>query len=115
LELYRHHGHRGCVQHPARAWCTDIADNAKTHTAAWRNHWLIPELSKETDDALLEVDTAKRNSAYEEIQRKVRADGPFIFLFEQNEQIVLRKSVNGFVLGPSFDTPIYWRTTKSPA
>jgi peptide/nickel transport system substrate-binding protein len=97
------------------AWSTDIADNAKTHTAAWRNHWLIPELSKQTDDALLEADTAKRNADYEDIQRKVRADGPFIFLFEQNEQIVLRKTVSGFVLGPSFDTPVYWQTKKSMA
>jgi len=96
-------------------WCTDIADNAKTHTAAWRNHWLIPELSKETDDALLEPDTAKRNATYEDIQRKTRDSGPLFVLFEQNEQIVLRKNVTGFVLGPSFDTPVYWQTKKARA
>jgi peptide/nickel transport system substrate-binding protein len=97
------------------AWSTDIADDAKTRTAAWRNHWLIPELSRQTDDALLQSDSARRNAAYEDIQRKVRVEGPFVFLFEQNEQAVLRKTVGGFVLGPSFDTPVYWRTHKSRA
>jgi peptide/nickel transport system substrate-binding protein len=97
------------------AWGTDISDGAKAHTAAWRNHWLIPQLSKQTDDALLEPDADKRAAAYEDIQRQVRASGPFVFMFEQNEQVVLRKTVSGFVLGPSFDTLVYWRASKQPA
>jgi len=28
---------------------------------------------------------------------------------------VLRKNVTGFVLGPSFDTPVYWQTKKARA
>ena len=90
----------------------DDSDTAAAKNAAWRNHWLIPELTQETDAALLESDPAKRAARYLELQRKVQADSPYVVLFQQIEQIALRRDVKSFVLGPSWDTPVYWQASK---
>src|SRR5262249_36388208 len=52
-------------------------DDAKTKPLAWRTHWFIPEMTKETLAAAKEVDTAKRQKEYEELQKKVTDNGPF--------------------------------------
>jgi len=80
------------------------ADDAKTKTLAWRNAWDIPELTKETQSALLETDAAKRAAIYEDLQKKVLADGPFVNIFQQVEVAGYNKKLKGFKLGPSFDT-----------
>jgi peptide/nickel transport system substrate-binding protein len=80
------------------------ADDGKVKTLAWRNAWDVPELSKETADALLETDAAKRAAIYEDIQRKVLADGPFIIIFQQVEVAGYSKKLKDYKLGPSFDT-----------
>lgn len=80
------------------------SDEGKTKTLAWRNAWDVPELSKETADALLETDAAKRAAIYEDIQRKVLADGPFIIIFQQVEVAGYSKKLKDYKLGPSFDT-----------
>ncbi|WP_183789452.1 ABC transporter substrate-binding protein [Allorhizobium borbori] len=80
------------------------ADDAKTKTLAWRNAWDIPELTKETQSALLETDAAKRAAIYEDLQKKVLADGPFVNIFQQVEVAGYSKKLKGFKLGPSFDT-----------
>ena len=46
------------------------------------------------------------------LQRKLQQSGPIMIMFQQNEQAVARSNVKGFVLGPSFDTVVYWQTTK---
>ena len=80
------------------------ADDGKVKTLAWRNAWDVPELSKETADALLETDAAKRAKIYEDIQRKVLAEGPFIIIFQQVEVAGYSKKLKDYKLGPSFDT-----------
>ncbi|HYB10052.1 MAG TPA: ABC transporter substrate-binding protein [Alphaproteobacteria bacterium] len=90
----------------------DNSDDAKTKTIAWRNSWDIPELTKETDAALLEKDSTKRMGDYVTLQRKLQQAGPIMIMFQQNEQAVARSNVKGFILGPSFDTVVYWQTTK---
>lgn len=88
------------------------ADDSNIKTMAWRNSWQDVALTKETDAALLEKDPKKRMDDYIEIQRKMQRSGPIMVMFQQNEQAVLRKNVKHFILGPSFDTVIYWKTTK---
>lgn len=102
-------------QHSTADWFASNEDDtdASTHrTAAWRHHWVILELSKETAAALVERDPAKRAAVYIELQKKVQADSPFVFLFQQTEQTAFRKNVAGLVPGPSWDTPVYWQAAK---
>lgn len=83
----------------------DNADNSMNKTLAWRNAWDVPaDIQKESNAALLERDTAKRADMYKDIQTKVREQGPFTFLWQQTEVAGLRKNVQGFKLGPTFDT-----------
>ena len=81
------------------------ADDSQLKTLAWRNAWDVPaDLQKTAKDALLERDNAKRTQMYTELQQKVREQGPFTFLWQQTEVAGLRKNVQGFKLGPTFDT-----------
>ena len=41
---------------------------------------------------------------YKELQKSVLDDGPFVIFLQQIEVAAVRKNVDGFVLGPSFDT-----------
>lgn len=81
------------------------ADDSQLKTLAWRNAWDVPaDLQKTAKDALLERDNAKRTQMYTDLQQKVREQGPFTFLWQQTEVAGLRKNVQGFKLGPTFDT-----------
>jgi len=88
------------------------ADDAKTKTLAWRNAWDIPELTKETQSALLETDAAKRAAIYEDLQKKVLAEGPMVVIFQQVEVAGYNKKLKGFKLGPSFDTNFVYTVSK---
>src|SRR5690606_6955155 len=82
----------------------DNADTGKVATLAWRNAWDIPELSKETEAALLEKDSAKRAEMYQNLQQQVLDNGPFAIIYQQTEVAATRNNLKGFKLGPSFDT-----------
>lgn len=82
---------------------TDNSDEAKSKPLAWRNAWPLPELSKKTAAAMLEPDAAKRAEMYIEEQKEVMANGPFVVMFQQTENVALRKNVKGFIVGPSFN------------
>ncbi|RAZ75969.1 ABC transporter substrate-binding protein [Mesorhizobium atlanticum] len=82
----------------------DNSDNAKIKTLAWRNAWDIPDLTKETEAALLEKDSAKRADMYKDLQQKILDTSPFVIIHQQLEVAGLRKNLKGFKLGPSFDT-----------
>ncbi|CAN5373892.1 ABC transporter substrate-binding protein [soil metagenome] len=90
----------------------DNSDKAKAKPLAWRNAWDIPDLTKETESAVLESDAAKRAAIYEDLQKKVLATGPFVIMFQQIEVAASRKTVKGFTLGPSFDNNIAYTATK---
>jgi peptide/nickel transport system substrate-binding protein len=101
--------------HSTIEWFASNPDNTdkSTHrTSAWRNSWEIPELTKATAEALLERDAEKRQADYIDLQHKLQADSPFVVLFQETEQAATTKSVNGLVLGPSWDTPAFWLVTK---
>ncbi len=90
----------------------DNSDAGKVSTLAWRNAWDIPDLTKETEAALLEKDTAKRAAMYQELQKKVLDTSPFIIIHQQLEVAGLRGNLKGFKLGPSFDTNFVWAVSK---
>ena len=76
----------------------------KNKTLAWRNAWDVPELTGKTKAALLERDSAKRAEMYEDLQKKVRETRPLRHDLPADRSGGLRKNVQGFKLGPTFDT-----------
>jgi peptide/nickel transport system substrate-binding protein len=91
----------------------DNSDNAKAKPLAWRNAWDPGPLTAKTRSAVLETDPAKRAQIYLDLQKAVMDEGPFVVMFQQTEVAALRKNVNGFVIGPSFDTNSVAQTTKN--
>jgi peptide/nickel transport system substrate-binding protein len=83
-----------------------------TGKLAWRNSWDDPEITAMTAAAATEVDLAKRKQEYLDLQKKVMEDGPYAVLFQQNEQVAMRKNVKGFVSGSTFDLVFYRNVTK---
>jgi peptide/nickel transport system substrate-binding protein len=83
---------------------SDNSDEGKNKTLAWRNDWTTPELEKVTKAALFEPDADKRASMYQDVQKKFLDASPFAILFQQTEVAGYRKNLQGFKLGPSFDT-----------
>lgn len=89
------------------------ADDSMNKTLAWRNAWDVPaDIQKESAAALLERDPAKRTQMYQDVQTKIREQGPFNFIWQQTEVAGLRKNVQGFKLGPTFDTNFVAPVTK---
>ena len=90
----------------------DNTDATKAKTLAWRNSWDIPDMTKKTTAAAAELDAAKRQKMYEEIQREHQKDSPFVIMFQEIELAAMRNNVNGFVMGPSYDNNSYHGITK---
>lgn len=85
----------------------DNSDASPTKTLAWRNSWDIPEMSKETQAAVVEPDAKKRETMYQQIQREHQKIAPFVIMLQQIEVAAHRKNVDGFVVGPGFDNNWY--------
>lgn len=90
----------------------DNSDAGKNKTLAWRNAWDVPELTKETQAALLEKDNAKRAAMYQDLQKKVLEGGPFVVLHQKTEIAGFSNKVKGLKLGPSFDTNYVFPVSK---
>ena len=90
----------------------DNSDEAKSKPLAWRNAWDIPEMTRKADAAVLENDAARRAEMYLELQREHQQVSPFVIMFQDIEILGARSNVDGFVLGPSFDSNFYQYTTK---
>lgn len=90
----------------------DNSDDAKSKPLAWRNAWDIPDMTKKADAAVLERDTQKRADMYLELQREHQQVSPFVIMFQDIEILAKRANVNGFILGPSFDSNFYSQVTK---
>lgn len=91
---------------------TDNSDDAKAKPLAWRNAWDIPEMTKETQAAVLERDAGKRAEMYEKIQREHQQVSPFVIMAQQIENVAARADLEGMVWGPSFDDNKYWQGYK---
>ncbi|MCD7109135.1 ABC transporter substrate-binding protein [Rhizobium sp. DKSPLA3] len=90
----------------------DNSDEGKNKTLAWRNAWDVPDLTEQTKAALLEKDPAKRADIYKGLQKAVLDRGPFVVIYQQTEVAGVRKDVQNFKLGPSFDTTFLGGVTK---
>lgn len=90
----------------------DNSDDAKSKPLAWRNAWAIPEMTKLADAAVLERDPKKRAEMYIDLQRQHQQVSPFVIMFQNIEIFGKRSNVEGFILGPSFDSNFYYKVTK---
>ncbi|TDK39541.1 ABC transporter substrate-binding protein [Rhizobium deserti] len=91
----------------------DNSDAGTNKTLAWRNAWDVPkEYSDAAKGALLEKDAAKRAAIYEDLQKKLLATSPFVFLFQQTEVAGYSSKLKNFKLGPSFDTNFVYTVSK---
>ena len=88
----------------------DNSPEAKlTGVLAWRNAWQDKDMNKMVTAAAEEQDRAKREQEYKDIQKKLQQEGPYAIMFQQVEQSVEQKDVEGYVSGPTFDL-IFYRT-----
>ncbi|KVF70657.1 ABC transporter substrate-binding protein [Burkholderia vietnamiensis] len=94
------------------AWNPDNSDQSKTKMLAWRNSWDIPQLTKDTEAALVEPSPAKRAQRYEALQKAVLANSPFIIMFEKVVQVATRPGTTGPEIGPINDLVSYRTLAK---
>lgn len=83
-----------------------------TGVLAWRNAWAKDDINKLAVEARNETDLNRRKELYLELQKRLQTEGPFVILFQQNEQVARRKNVEGFVSGSNFDLVFYRNVTK---
>jgi peptide/nickel transport system substrate-binding protein len=88
------------------------ADGYLNAPLAKRNVWQSPEREAAVLAARDEKDSAKRAQMYMDLQKMALEESPFIIMFQQVETIALRKNVDGFVVGPSFDLDLYKDVVK---
>ncbi len=90
----------------------DNSDAAKAKSGAWRQDWDIPGYTQRTLAAVAERDSAKRANLYQQLQRDLNQDSPFIFLFQDVEVMALRTDVDGLVIAPISTMNRYDRVVK---
>ena len=83
---------------------TSNADDSPNKNAAWRNRWLIPELTARTEQAAHELDETRRMQDYSQLQREVREASPFVFMLQQVSAIAHRKNVVNYTGNVTFDS-----------
>jgi peptide/nickel transport system substrate-binding protein len=86
---------------------TDNASTSTNKNAAWRAHWLIPQLTAQANAASHEVDNAKRMNVYADLQRSLRDDAPFSFIVQKVEPIATRANVYNYKGAITFDSTAY--------
>jgi peptide/nickel transport system substrate-binding protein len=117
-------GRSGKFEMTLRYWIPDYFDphsNASafainkdnsSNTAAKYAGWVIPELTDETLSAVKEQDTAKRAALYQDLQKKIQASSPFIFMLQGNDQVVLSDKVKNYAQGLNADQVYYDKVEK---
>ena len=99
-------------------WGSDYQDpNSNTDgylnaPLAKRNQWTSPEREAAVLAARDEKDPTKRAQMYMDLQKQALADSPYIIMFQQVETAAVRKNVDGFIIGPTFDLNLYRYTVK---
>jgi peptide/nickel transport system substrate-binding protein len=79
------------------------------HPLAWRCHWMDPAVNAKTMAAVKEIDVAKRKAMYEELQKIVTDDGPYILMFQPANEVASRANVKGY--NPGFVEDLYFFRT----
>ena len=83
-----------------------------TGVLAWRNAWADQASNELAVMARNELDLAKREQQYLDLQRMLQKTGPYVIMFQQNEQVARRTNVEGFVSGSNFDLVFYRNVSK---
>ncbi len=81
-------------------------------TLAWRSNWHIPELNKQTLAATAESDKQKRIKLYENMQREVQQNSPYVVGLQARNLIALRANLKGYIQGINPDMVYYSQVTK---
>jgi peptide/nickel transport system substrate-binding protein len=97
----------------AFAYNVDNSDSAPQSTTAWRNSWLVPELSAKTRAALIERDPVKRLDMYRELQRAVLSQSPWAIMLQAQAQVAMRSEIKGFIHGPTSEFVLYRSAGKN--
>ncbi|MDV7103639.1 ABC transporter substrate-binding protein [Vibrio sp. TH_r3] len=90
----------------------DNSDDAKSKPVAWRNAYAPEQMTKDTLAALVESDADKRAEMYLAIQKEHQQSAPFAFIMQEQEVAGVRANIDGYVLGPSFDSNSYKDVVK---
>jgi peptide/nickel transport system substrate-binding protein len=88
------------------------ADGYLNAPLAKRNQWQSPEREAATLAARDEKDGAKRAQMYMDLQKMQLDEAPYVIMFQQVETIAVRKNVDGFIVGPTFDLDLYRNVVK---
>lgn len=83
-----------------------------TGVLAWRNAWADDKMNAMVVAARNEADLGKRETLYHDIQRDLQSKSPYVVMFQQTEQSAVRKEVEGYVSGATFDLIFYRNITK---
>lgn len=95
------------------AFNPDNSDEVKaTGLLAYRNAWDPGPLTAKVDAAVVEGDTDKRRTMYEEIQREFQHSSPFAILFQKTEQNARKTAVQNLNVGGAVTAIAYWPVTK---
>jgi peptide/nickel transport system substrate-binding protein len=89
------------------------ADGYLNSPLAKRNQWQSPERAAAVMAARDEKDSAKRAKLYMDLQKMALDESPYVILFQQVETAAARKSVDGFIIGPTFDLNLYKNVVKN--
>lgn len=88
----------------------DNSDDATSKTSAWRNSWVIPEITQKTLASVMEKDAGKRAQQYLELQKEFRDTSPFTMIYQLNEVAVVSNKVKDFIISP--DTNYVLKASK---
>ena len=88
------------------------AEAKLTGVLAWRNAWADEASNQLAVKARNELDLDQRREQYLELQAMLQKTGPYVILFQQNEQVARRTNLEGFVSGSNFDLVFYRNVTK---
>ncbi|QRN55850.1 ABC transporter substrate-binding protein [Dyella caseinilytica] len=83
-----------------------------SHTLAWRAGWSMPTLTAETQKAVMISDPAERVRLYQDIQRQVQRESPFVISLQERSQLAMRSNVQGYRQGLDADMVYYDQVTK---
>jgi peptide/nickel transport system substrate-binding protein len=79
---------------------------------AWRNAWADESSNMLAIKARNELDMGKRKQQYLDLQAMLQKKGPYVIMFQQNEQVARQKNLRGFVSGSNFDLVFYRNIVK---
>jgi len=83
-----------------------------TGVLAWRNAWADESSNMLAVKARNELDMGKRKQQYLDLQAMLQKKGPYVIMFQQNEQVARQKNLRGFVSGSNFDLVFYRNIVK---